>query len=173
MRVIFDTSAFIPENKPEEERTAILKLTELLPDLDVTIYVSKGIIKEYMSKLRLFPSRFRELFRNVISAACRIKPCKELEFGNSKIHRIEPKKTNLDNEFRSIIEDRCRKYDQEDEKFLELFIYLGKSEEIFLVTASEDLACMANEAKRLLNLQRSVRNNICSFLVELRMNQNS
>ena len=151
MKIIFDTSAFIPENKPEREREAIIALTKRLPDLDITIYVSREILKEYRSKLKLFPGRFPYLFKNVILKAYRYKTCKSLPFHKLKIHRIEPK-INLD---MKKIEKRCgkRKYHTEDEKFLKLFIYLGQRGDIYLITLSEDLACMAREAIRLYNLR--------------------
>jgi len=149
MKIIFDTSAFIPENKPEREREAIIALTKRLPDLNITIYVSREILKEYRSKLKLFPGRFPDLFKNVILEAYRYKTCKSLPFHKLKIHRIEPK-INLD---RKMIEKRCREYDPEDEKFLKLFIYLGRRDDIYLITLSEDLACMAKESIRIYNLR--------------------
>jgi len=170
MKIIFDTSAFIPENKPEKERKAILELTKLLPDLDITIYVSKKIIKEYGSKLRLFPGRFREFFGKVILKAKVQRTCKDLSFGNLRIHRIEPK-INLDDRFRNMVESRCKEYDPEDEKFLELFIHLGKRDDVYLVTAAEDLACMAKEAKRFFNLKGLVRDSVYVFLVEIHQSE--
>lgn len=167
MKVILDTSAFILENKPDDEKEAIIELTKCLPDLDITIYVSRKIIKEYGSKLRLFPGRFREFFKNVISKARTQRPCKILTFGNLKIHRVEPA-VNLNDRFRSTIRDRCKRYDPEDEKFLELFIHLGRSEKVLLVTVSDDLICMAREAGRLLRLKGSVKSGVYAFLVELK-----
>jgi len=165
MRVIFDTSAFIPKNKPDDEKDAILELTKLLPSLDITICVSRKIIKEYGSKLRLFPSKFRfqEFFKDVLAKARTQKSCRSIPFGNLRIHRIEPK-VNLDDNLRGKIEDRCGEYDLEDEKFLELFIYVGKFEDVILVTVAEDLACMAKEVKRLLGLDGQIISSVRSFL---------
>ena len=158
LEVIFDTSAFIPQEKDEEERKAIEIYTSIFFKLNIKLCLTESILKEYSSKLRYFSTRggFREKFRKIIRFR-RIKKyrCQEKRVDDLIVHKFGEPNVDLTS-LRSLCQRRGVKYDAEDEKFLILFLDRNLKSPTYLVTSADDLEVMVREAIREYRLDKNL-----------------
>lgn len=161
--VIIDTSALVPEGKNREEAEAISDAWRIF-DMDMKMCMTESIFKEYLSKHKYFPieHRFREKFIYLMRETRRVKTCRVVQFKREKtkfkVHWYDENKLevrNLSKLKENFDRKPNQKWDEEDEKFLKLFVNIAKEKDVCLVVALGDLKTMAEEAIKWFKLKEN------------------